>query len=1120
MFTVKCWVPHCNASKDLEPNRSFFPLPRDHKFKETWLALTGKKLISEEQVYFCNIHFRRSALEIVMGKVIGLKSRALPYYGMPQMICRTCMTTIASSALFCVVSGTIPSPVPPEYEINVIQCRPEPLYQILTFCIPNLSLEQNPPSLICIKCYQSVWQYFVFKLTCNSLQNRVRGNLSLEEYGKLVLCRGCPTTSGTRFFILQETEPMGQVFKNMFLTSYPTHIVPLKLCLKCWNLLFKLTQFNQQCLALDQIIQRCTEINQVQLSLPRDNTTQSLQNLIETSPSTSKCSSDLNTSSFNKLSDVKTTQKVKSVEKLEEKYSGKRDFSKVLEVDPEMPKLVPQVEVESETKPKPATGRRKNSTLEFKHFLAKLMLKHSISLKQDLDPISKAKADLEMWFNIMNEVHSYGYVYTLAYVQSLWNKIKSNARLAQKSMGPMTYLDYLVNISKANIDDASAAIDGSDDTESCDSDLTEKTDTTSTNSDINQGEIKKEEKQSPLKYPINAVTVGENCDVICIDDDSETEESSKNDSSSKDVNVGTSGTAVIQNNCDTNHKENNIDSTEKTLGMLRKIRIKRIVKKVEDNLAKSADGDSFNGKKSNQNKLKQRKIREFWGKDQKLELVREMRNECNQLIENRELETFKYTPWKNILDRVASKGFKGYNFAKLYTVWGKMKMSATIYEKNGQDKVDDEVWDLLQLHKEVQKNLLKKRKTGEDCEEDALQDDGECKESETPASSKRPKLITSKCKDLSSKDSGSSHQTTGKNATTPTNLNKATSKEQKSTATANKLISSLSEDEKLEILELIELQLSSTLAKGVINESFTAILEKIKYKNYSASAITNFWQKLALAASECQDTATPVHKKVTKLLDIYRQNKVNRKVNVFRETENVKEKTVAAQFSGPKRRGRPSKYRDKEKLDFISVIKSFGNEVFKKMSRPERLNFWAKVAAKLHTMGYSTKSNEIYILWGHMLRSAKLSWAQEDRKPYVGDKEIIEFMTDVIKEKEKSTQDCQLDLNGDEDATLQEDLNNYEGEDSYNYEEDEKVSAQDLENFEESLKDEEESLHQSYDDIVESGSRDDSNEHVSLDEYDYVSLEDIQKQYGKQVFVNPKPPAINEVIEISDSGEE
>lgn len=49
-----------------------------------------------------------------MGRIVGLSPAALPYYGMPQMICRTCMTTIANTALFCVVSGTIASWMPPE----------------------------------------------------------------------------------------------------------------------------------------------------------------------------------------------------------------------------------------------------------------------------------------------------------------------------------------------------------------------------------------------------------------------------------------------------------------------------------------------------------------------------------------------------------------------------------------------------------------------------------------------------------------------------------------------------------------------------------------------------------------------------------------------------------------------------------------------------------------------------------------------------------------------------------------------------------------------------------------------------------------------------------------------
>lgn len=76
--------------------------------------------------------------------------------------------------------------------------------------------------------------------------------------------------------------------------------------------------------------------------------------------------------------------------------------------------------------------------------LANLMLKHSQLLKPGLNPIEKAKCDLEMWVNVVVEFRNLGYTHTLESMQYTWSKMKNQANFARKSIGPMTYLDYLV----------------------------------------------------------------------------------------------------------------------------------------------------------------------------------------------------------------------------------------------------------------------------------------------------------------------------------------------------------------------------------------------------------------------------------------------------------------------------------------------------------------------------------------------------------------------------------------------------------------------------------------------------------------------------------------------------
>lgn len=232
---------------------------------------------------------------------------------------------------------------------------------------------------------------------------------------------------------------------------------------------------------------------------------------------------------------------------------------------------------------------RKSDTLEFKLLLIDLVQKHSNLVKPGLDPIDQAKADLEMWINVMNEIHSLGYTNTLASVQSLWNKMKSNARLAQKSTGPMTYLDYLVNNCEAKISIINDATDsshtlGSEETESCDSDITEKINYVppeSPKNNVPKKSVANDDKntitlESLLSRPVEVITVTDNHDVICIDDDSEMEENSKKDLD-KDAKSARSG-ATGSNNCDNNRKKNkNTCKITRTSDALRKIRIRRWV---------------------------------------------------------------------------------------------------------------------------------------------------------------------------------------------------------------------------------------------------------------------------------------------------------------------------------------------------------------------------------------------------------------------------------------------------------------------------------------------------------------------------------------------------------------
>lgn len=57
-------------------------------------------------------------------------------------------------------------------------------------------------------------------------------------------------------------------------------------------------------------------------------------------------------------------------------------------------------------------------------------------------------------------------------------------------------------------------------------------------------------------------------------------------------------------------------------------------------------------------------------------------------------------PWVYILRRLEKQKFLNMDYPRLVNLWSKIKMSAKIHSKNGDD-IDVEVWTLLQAHKDI-----------------------------------------------------------------------------------------------------------------------------------------------------------------------------------------------------------------------------------------------------------------------------------------------------------------------------------------------------------------------------------------------------------------------------------
>lgn len=187
--------------------------------------------------------------------------------------------------------------------------------------------------------------------------------------------------------------------------------------------------------------------------------------------------------------------------------------------------------------------------------------------------------------------------------------------------------------------------------------------------------------------------------------------------------------------------------------------------------------------------------------------------------------------------------------------------------------------------------------------------------------------------------------------------------------------------------------------------------------------------------------------------------------------------------------------------------------------RSKRTDFWVQVTAKFRSMGYNKKPNDLCSMWGKMLRSAKLTWAQEDRKPCVGDQEIIDFMTEVIREKEKSEMDSKLNLSVEENEITEDSGSCQEGDD--NFEEDPGVQGEDSNDCVELLPNKvKESVDNVEDDneveVVKIQNNSESSvENVVFDDYEYVSFEDIKKHFKISIMGESKLDGTNEVSKYS-----
>lgn len=77
-------------------------------------------------------------------------------------------------------------------------------------------IEINPPPLVCNSCFVNVWLFHGFRNSAIEVEKVLKGDIPLEVYSKMVLCRTCPVIFGTKFFELEEDSSKGQLLKRIF----------------------------------------------------------------------------------------------------------------------------------------------------------------------------------------------------------------------------------------------------------------------------------------------------------------------------------------------------------------------------------------------------------------------------------------------------------------------------------------------------------------------------------------------------------------------------------------------------------------------------------------------------------------------------------------------------------------------------------------------------------------------------------------------------------------------------------------------------------------------------------------------------------------------------------------
>ncbi|KAJ8982198.1 hypothetical protein NQ317_013500 [Molorchus minor] len=384
-------------------------------------------------------------------------------------------------------------------------------------------------------------------------------------------------------------------------------------------------------------------------------------------------------------------------------------------------------------------------------------------------------------------------------------------------------------------------------------------------------------------------------------------------------------------------------------------------------------------------------LRDKWSQENKVDLVRRMRKEYDALLKSNELVN-GYSPWRRVIQNIHKKYYSTYKLEKLLTVWCQMKLSATIHEKNGCDIVDDEVWDMLQIQNAVHKSVANKNSNGATANKVNLRE-----KSKAAVSEKDGDELNQQTFDLQTRKT---YPGTRKIPDVPVPPKPVESQKHIWT-----------NEEKLQLLEEGCRQGGRESLRSP-NTTVMAMWSQMRRNasiNESEGRMSITDQKilrLQRLYNRVRKGYSPPTKKQEKVQDVKWEAKTLKEERIPKVTLVKKQQTSKKDEDNSKETDEECtnikrlKTSHQEKLDIFEAIKKCGPKVFKKDNLMKR-EYWSQVLNEVNAKGHKWSSGKLRNNWQYMLNKAKQAWAGQ-REPGDIDKLIIDFMTEVIQSKAKT----------------------------------------------------------------------------------------------------------------------